>query len=120
MSAPATTDAGTPRRTALPVWAIVLTAGIFGLFFGYAMWTAVAFVIQQAEGDAGLTGYGWFVLLLPVVFPAVVFAGAFALGWRRRILPFALVMLSGLCLVAVFWINVFALAVTSDAIYNLV
>jgi hypothetical protein len=120
MSAQATTDAAASRRAALPVGMIALLTGVFGLFYAYAVWAAVAFLLQQAGGDAGLTGYGWFVLLLPVVFPAVVLAGAFALGRRRRALPYALVLLAGLCLVAVFWINVFALAVTSDAIYNAV
>ncbi len=114
-----TTDATPARRTALPVWAIALVCGLFGLLYAYAVWSAVGFLIQQAGGDAGLTGYGWFVLLMPVVFPVVVYAGAFALGWRRRILPLTILMVTGLCVVGVFWMNVFALAVTSDAIYNL-
>jgi len=118
MSADTATAAS--RTTALPGWLIGVVTGFFGLFFAYAMWTAVAFLLQQAGGDAGLTGYGWFVLLLPVVFPVIVCAAAFILGRRRRILPFVLVELTGLALVAVFWINVFALAVTSAAIYNAV
>lgn len=106
------------RRTTLPVWAIATIAGFAGLFYAYAVWTALAFFVQQVGGDAGLTGYGWFVLLLPVVFPVIVFAAVFALGWRRRASVFALLLLSGLCLVAVFWLDVFAYASVTPALYN--
>lgn len=106
------------RRSALPMWAVVSVAGGFGLFYAYAVWTAVAFLAQQAGGDSGLTGYGWFVLVLPIAFPIIVFGAAFALGWRRRLLPFALLLLTGLGVVAVFWLNVFALTFTaSSSIY---
>lgn len=110
-------EASSPR-TALPVWLIATIAAAFGLFYAWAIWTAVSFIAQQASGVEGLTGYGWFVLVLPVVFPAVVFAGAFALGWRRRALPFALIMLSGLALVAVFWLDVLAYASINTALYG--
>ncbi|WP_159498466.1 bacitracin resistance protein [Microbacterium sp. 18062] len=114
----AKTDATAPRRTVLPVWLVVTIAGAFGLFYAYAVWTALGFLGQQASGTEGLTGYGWFVLLLPVVFPLAVFGGAFALGWRRRALPFALVMLSGLTLVAVFWLDVLAYASVTSSLYG--
>ena len=108
----------TSPRTPLPVWLIATIAGGFGLFYAWAIWTAVSFLAQQASGVEGLTGYGWFVLLLPVAFPAIVFAGAFALGWRRPALPFALVMLSGLALVAVFWLDVLAYASINTSLYG--
>jgi hypothetical protein len=44
-----------------------------------------------------------------------VFAGAFALGARRRAGEFALVLLAGLALVAVFWSNVVAYSLTQGA-----
>jgi hypothetical protein len=106
------------RRTALPTGLIATIAGGFGLFYAYAVWTAVSFLVQQATGVEGLTGYGWFVLLLPVVFPVLVFAGAFALGWRRAALPFALLLLSGLALVAVFWLDVLAYASVTTSLYG--
>jgi hypothetical protein len=96
------------RRSALPVWAIATIAGVFGLFYAYAFWNALAFLIQQASGDLGINGYGWFVLILAVVFPVLAFAVAFAIGWRRRALPFALLLLTGLCVSCVFWLNVLA------------
>ncbi|MEV8359621.1 bacitracin resistance protein [Microbacterium sp. 67-17] len=94
-----------PRRAALPVWLIATIAGFFGLFYAYAVWNALAFLISQASG---LSGGGWALVLAAVVFPFVVFAMAFAIGWKRRAGAFSLVMLTGLGLVAVFWFNVLA------------
>lgn len=98
------------RRAVLPVWLVATVAGVFGLLYAYVVWNAVAFLVVQAGGSVGLNGLGWFVMLFAVLFPIVVFAAAFALGWRRSLAAFALIMLSGLALVAVFWLNVLAYA----------
>ncbi|MDQ1128316.1 hypothetical protein [Microbacterium sp. SORGH_AS_0888] len=118
MSASETTPAGpadTPKTIAAPRWVVAAVAGFFGLFYAYAVWTAVSFLLQQAGADGGLTGYGWFVLLLPIVFPIIVFVAAVLVGRRRRILPLSLVMFAGLTVVAVFWLNVFSLTFTASA-----
>lgn len=98
------------RSTALPVPVLFATAGLFGLFYAYVVWNAVTLLVTQASGPLGLNGLGWFVLLLAVFVPVVVYAVAFAIGWRRRFLPLVLVMLTGLALVAVFWLNVLGYA----------
>lgn len=110
--AAASTSAG---RRAMPTWAVVAISVLFGLFYAYALWNAVAFLISQATGPLGLNGYGWFVLLLAVVFPLIAFGVAFALGWRRVWWQFALVLLAGLCVVSVFWLNVIAYAAVYGA-----
>ena len=117
MSGP-TTDAAASlpadsRR--MPTWVVVTISVVFGLFYAYALWNALAFLTAQASGPFGLNAYGWFVLLLAVVFPLLAFAVAFALGWRRRAWEFALVLLTGLCVVAVFWLNVIAYAAVYGA-----
>lgn len=112
------TETPAVRRTVLPVWIIVAIAGLSGLLYAYVVWSALGFLVQQASGVEGLTGYGWFVLVLPVVFPVAVFAGAFAIGWRRGALPFVLVMLTGLAVVAVFWLDVLAYAAATPSLYN--
>ena len=94
------------KATALPTWAIVALSVLFGLFYAYFVWNAVDFLSQAAGGAQPLNGYGWFVLSLSVVFPLIAFGVAFAVGWRRRWWQFALVLLTGLCLVAVFWLNI--------------
>lgn len=105
------------RTPALPVWIIASVSGVFLLLYAFVIWTALGFLIQQASGIAGLTGYGWFVLLLPVIFPIIIFASAFAIGWRRKILPFTLILLTGLTLVAVFWLDILAYAAASPSLY---
>ncbi|MEN2740663.1 bacitracin resistance protein [Microbacterium sp. X-17] len=96
------------RRTALPVWAIATISGVFALFYAYAFWNALSFLFQQVSGGLGINGYGWFVLLLAAAFPVIVFAIAFAIGWRRKAFPFALILFTGLCVACVFWLNVLA------------
>lgn len=106
------------RRSALPTWLIATIAGFFGLFYAYAVWGAVGFLIAQAGGTLGLNALGWFVLLFAVVFPILVFAAAFALGWRRRAWQFALLLLAGLGVASVLWLNVLAYAATSFSLYG--
>ena len=114
-SSSVTASAPAERRTALPVWLIATIAGFFGLFYAYAVWNAVAFLVSQATGPLGLHGGGWALLLTAIAFPVVVFALAFAIGWKRRAGAFALIMLSGLGIVAVFWMNVIAYAAVYGA-----
>lgn len=119
MSAEAAPDrterARTPRARMLPTWLIVALSVLFGLFYAYFVWNAVAFLTAQATGTLSLNGYGWFVLLLACVFPLIAFGIAFALGWRRAWWQFALTLLTGLGVVAVFWLNVLAYSATSGA-----
>ena len=103
------------HRGALPVWLIVTISVFFGLFYAYAVWNAVEFLISQATGTLTLNGYGWFVLLLAVALPLVAFGVAFAIGWRRVWWEFGLVLLAGLGVVAVFWLNVIAYSATNGA-----
>lgn len=95
------------RRPA-PTWLTVTISVAFGLFYAYAVWNAVAFLITQATSAFGLNGVGWAFLIFAAAFPLIVFAAAFAIGWRRPAWQFALVLLAGLGLVAVFWLNVLA------------
>ncbi|PRA83232.1 hypothetical protein [Microbacterium sp. MYb66] len=97
-------SAGSPR------WIVGLVIGLAGLFYAYAVWNAVAHLITMAQ--TGLTGGGWATLLFGVVFPAIVFAFAFAIGRRRRVGELALVFLAGLGIVAVFWMSLIALSLT--------
>jgi len=99
----------------MPTWLAAVVSGGFGLFFAYAVWNAVAFLVAQSTGPLGLNGAGWALLLFACVFPILVFAAAFALGIRRRPYALALLMLSGLVLVAVFWLNVLAYSLVGGA-----
>lgn len=85
-----------------------IVVGLAGLFYAYGVWNAVAYMVTVSQ--YGLNAYGWFVLIFSVLLPMLVFAGAFAIGRGRSIAELAVVMLAGLALVAVFWMNVVALS----------
>ncbi|WP_248240183.1 bacitracin resistance protein [Microbacterium kunmingense] len=98
-----------------PVWVTVATSGAFGLFYAYVVWNAVTLLVAQASGPLGLNALGWAVLGFAIVFPILAFGVAFAVGYRRSLGSFALVMLVGLAVVAVLWVNVLAYAYTYGA-----
>ncbi len=112
--APETPQSSVPRRV-LPTWITAAITGFFGLFYAYAVWNAIGFLVSQATGPLGLNGAGWALLLAAIVFPMVVFGLAFAFGRRRTVGVFALVMFAGLTLVSVFWLNVLAYATVGGA-----
>ncbi|MGR6741701.1 bacitracin resistance protein [Microbacterium sp. F1-18] len=96
-----------------PVWRVAVVAGAFGLFYAYAVWAAVPLLLTPSPAR---TAVGWVAVVAAVVLPIVIFAGAFALGWRRRSGSFALILLAGLGLSAVFFLNVLSFALTSGAV----
>jgi hypothetical protein len=96
-----------------PHWLIPTVAAAVGLFYAYAVWNAVGFLVAQATTASGLNGAGWALLSFAVAFPIIVFAAAAILGRRQSFWRFGLILLAGLGLVAVFWLNVLAYAFTS-------
>ena len=106
----ATAAAGERRKN--PTWIVAMIAGGFGLFYAYAVWNALGNLIQsiQFAGENGfvLSALGWFIWIFATAFPIIAFAAAFAIGYRRPAHHFILVMLTGLALTAVFWLNVVA------------
>lgn len=108
-----TTDA--QRPVAEPRWAATILI-IAGVFYAYALWNAVAFLVTAA--GAGLSGYGWFVLLFAVVFPLIVMALVYFIARKRSVLEIAVAALAGLGLVAVFWLNVIAHFVVSPGLFT--
>jgi hypothetical protein len=103
------------RARAMPTWLAATVAGLFGLFYAYAVWNALAFLIDQASGRLGLNAAGWALLVFAVVFPILAFAAAVGLGLRRRAGEFALLLLAGLAVVAVFWLNIVSYALSHGA-----
>jgi ABC-type Fe3+-siderophore transport system permease subunit len=109
------TTAAAVERRANPAWLVATIAGAFGLFYAYAVWNALGNLIQAAQLLTGLNALGWFVWIFAVIFPIVVFAAAFAIAWRRPAHHFILVMLTGLALTAVFWLNIVAYTTLNTA-----
>lgn len=109
----------TPVRTRpLPTVVLVTIAGLFGLFYAYVVWSAVALLVQQVTGPLGLNGLGWFVYILPIVFPLAAFGVAFAIGQRRKAGELSIALLAGLTLSAAFWLAIVGYGTTSYGLYG--
>lgn len=116
-----TMDAATlaARRGKTPTWLVAAISGVTGLFYAYAVWNAIGNLVATLAvfGDAGLTlnALGWFIWIFAAVLPLLVWGGAFAIGYRRAPHELLLVMLTGLAVVAVFWLNVVAYTTLNSA-----
>jgi hypothetical protein len=109
----------TPARTRhLPTWLLVTISGLFGLFYAYVVWSSVALLVQQVNGPLGLNGLGWFVYILPIVFPLAAFGVAFAIGQRRKAGELSIALLAGLTLSAAFWLAIVGYGTTSYGLYG--
>lgn len=112
-------DSTAPRAAGNGTGAKMLSAlhgflvGIFGLAYAFIVWNAIFYLTQMAQ--AGISGYGWVVLILPAVVPMIVFVVALGLTRRRSIGAFVLVMLAGLALSAVFWLDTLSYALRNGA-----
>ncbi|MCP2636624.1 bacitracin resistance protein [Microbacterium sp. HD4P20] len=108
-----------PARGKTPTWLVATIAGLVGLFYAYAVWNAIGNLVVTlgAFGDAGLTlnALGWFIWIFAAVFPLLVWGAAFALGYRREPHHLLLLMVTGLAVVAVFWLNVVAYTTLNSA-----
>jgi hypothetical protein len=107
------------KRAKTPTWLVAAISGVVGLFYAYAVWNAIGNLVATLGvfGDAGLTlnALGWFIWIFAAAFPILVWGAAFAIGHRRAPHELLLVMLTGLALVAVFWLNVVAYTTLNSA-----
>lgn len=97
----------TPKQ-AVPTWFAAAAGVLFGLFYAYIVWQAVAGLVAAAVGPLGLNAFGWMVWLMAIIVPLIAFGAAFVVGRRRGMLGYALTMLAGLGVVAAFWLNIVA------------
>lgn len=87
--------------------------GLLGLAYAFLVWNATFYLIEMAQ--AGISGYGWTVLLMPVIVPMIVFVVALLLTRRRTLGVFVVAMLAGLGLSAVFWLDTLSFALRNGA-----
>lgn len=94
-----------------PQWLAITIAVVFGLFYAYDVWEAISNLVglnNAAQSlDTQLSGFGWAVLIVGVLMPAIVYAIAFWLGHKRGAGTQALLQLVGLCVVAVLSLDIF-------------
>jgi len=104
---------------AAPKW--IVPVSLRGYQRGWLGPDVLAGVILAAVAIPEVMGYtsisqtpivtGLYTILIPIL----AFAISFALGYRRPPLQFALVMLTGLALTAVFWLNIVAYTTTNTS-----
>ena len=87
--------------------------GILGLAYAFLIWNATFYLIEMAQ--AGISGYGWTVLLMPVIVPMIVFVVALLMTRRRTLGVFIVAMLAGLGLSAVFWLDTLSYALRNGS-----
>lgn len=98
-----------------PHWVTIGIAGFFGLLYAAFVWLAVVMLIQQSTATIPLNGYGWFVLIMPIAVPMIIFIAANVIGRKRAWPQYVMTLITGLCLTALFWISIIAYAMVYGA-----
>ena len=109
-----------------PAWLVGVIAGFFGLFYAYAVWTGVQYLVstlqelsvqgQLAGIDLGLTPLAWVALIAAIAVPVASFAIAMVMGRGKSAWKLALLLLVGLAVTSVFWLDVQAFTTTQHVI----
>ncbi len=94
-------------------WVGLTIAGVFGLFYAYDLWEAVSNFVELpvAYKQYGLdtADIPWWVLIIGLAIPPVVFATAFIVGRKHGALGKVLIFIVGLAVVAGLSLGVIAL-----------
>ncbi|WP_156761984.1 hypothetical protein [Microbacterium karelineae] len=97
------------RRTA-PAWFTATIAGIFGLFYAYAIWAGISYLVVMAQTASAiggsLTPVSWIAMIMTIIVPIATFVIAVLIGRGREAWKLILMLLVGLAVTAVFWLNV--------------
>ncbi len=64
-------------------WPSIVVAVVFGILYAYVLWTAIGNLIQLPAALGSVTP--WWLLILDVVLPVVVYVVAFLFGRRRSL-----------------------------------
>ncbi|MTE22927.1 hypothetical protein [Microbacterium sp. ZXX196] len=106
----------TTRPSGTPGWIVATISGIAGLFFAYAMWAGVSYLVVMAQtasaAGGSLTPFAWIAMVMTIALPVVLFIVAVLLGRRAGWWRLALYLVVGLGVVAVFWLNAQAYTTT--------
>jgi len=76
-----TTEAATQTHTY--TWPSIAVAAVFGILYAYVLWTAIGNLIQLPTQLGDVTP--WWLLVLDVALPVVVYVVAFLLGRRQSL-----------------------------------
>ncbi len=106
------TESVTARRPASVGWPILVVAGLVGLLYAYDLWEALSTMLALPRYyDAfGLdpADIPWWLLVVNLLLPAVVFALALLIGRKRNLGSRALLLGVGLAVVAALSLGIIA------------
>ena len=116
----------TTAKKQAPAWLVGTIAGLFGLFYAYAVWTGVQYLVttlQELSVQSKLTGVdlalaplAWVALIAAIAVPVAAFAIAMVMGRGKPVWKLALLLLVGLAVTSVFWLDVQAFTTTQQVI----
>jgi hypothetical protein len=107
-----TAEPGAPARAAGRA-GVVAVAAIFGVFYAWDLWEAVSTAVElpvfyEVYGF-DVAQLPWWVLVIMIALPPVVFVFAVWLGRRRRLWQRAVLLVVGLAVVAALTLGLVAL-----------
>ena len=76
-------------------WPSIVVAIVFGLLYAYILWDAIGNLVQLPQ-SLGSANAPWWLLIVDVALPVLVFAAVWLLGRRHGILNRGLFFLIGL------------------------
>jgi hypothetical protein len=115
--AAAAPEASAKLAAATPGWVVFSILTFTGLGFAFAVFTAIAFLATAAGSSAGLSAYGWALLIFAAIFPLLVLALVYAIARKRSALELFATALAGLGLSGVLWLNVLGHILTSPLMF---
>jgi hypothetical protein len=104
-------------------WVTLLVAALFGLIYAYNVWEGIANLIGVPNDyiSHGLkqSQVPWWLLVIGLAIPIIVFFAAFFLGLRRSVWAKALIYILGIAVVAALLLGVVSLGeVIFTTFYN--
>ncbi|WP_036320583.1 hypothetical protein [Microbacterium indicum] len=106
----------TAARRAAPIWLRGVVFIVFGVLYAYAIWAGITYLIVMASTASAyggsLTPVAWIAMIMTMVVPVVSYAASAILGRGRALWALGLMLLTGLALTGVFWLDVQALTST--------
>ena len=84
-------------------WPSIVIAAVFGLLYAYVLWGAIGNLIELPAALGDVTP--WWILILDVALPLVVWVVAFILGRRQSFWIRALYFFIGATVLSVGWVG---------------
>ena len=100
-AAPQTAEAERPKRRL--GWLTITVAVLFAILYAYNVWDAIRNLVElptyYVASGLSSSSVPWWVLIIALLIPILVFAAAFWAGLRRNVLAKSLIFIVGFAVV---------------------